>query len=183
MRDECLCFSWFPSEVKRVFSDEYLPTDRDILQSRVTTQGVQSCIFELPEVMMKVTDVSGLKSLRNKWLMLFSDINAIFYVVSLTAYWQKTKDLAEGGENAMLESLAVFESVVNSKLVAGVPIILFLNKIDLLKKYLKTYPLKAVFPDYSGEYNNEIPYRIEVLLFLFILLYRVLSQYGDSHCR
>lgn len=53
-------------------------------------------------------------------------------------------------QNRMLESLVLFDSVVNSRWFVRTSIILFLNKVDLFKQKLERIPLNEYFPDYSG---------------------------------
>lgn len=50
----------------------------------------------------------------------------------------------------MLESLVLFESVINSRWFARTSIILFLNKIDVFKAKLPKVPLEKYFADYAG---------------------------------
>src|SRR4051794_27105646 len=53
-------------------------------------------------------------------------------------------------QNRMMESLVLFDSVVNSRWFMRTSIILFLNKVDLFKQKLSRSPLSNYFPDYSG---------------------------------
>lgn len=51
----------------------------------------------------------------------------------------------------MLESIALFESVVNSRWFLQTSIMLFLNKVDLFKTKVARVPLENYFPDYGGK--------------------------------
>lgn len=53
----------------------------------------------------------------------------------------------------MMESLVLFDSVVNSRWFLRTSIILFFNKIDLLQQKLSRSPFSNYFPDYSGGDN------------------------------
>jgi hypothetical protein len=53
-------------------------------------------------------------------------------------------------QNRMMESLVLFDSVVNSRWFMRTSIVLFLNKVDLFRQKLKKSPLVEYFPDYSG---------------------------------
>lgn len=53
-------------------------------------------------------------------------------------------------QNRMIESLILFDSVVNSRWFMRTSIVLFLNKIDLFMQKLERSPLSKYFPDYSG---------------------------------
>jgi guanine nucleotide-binding protein subunit alpha len=50
----------------------------------------------------------------------------------------------------MIESIALFESVVNSRWFLHTSIMLFLNKVDLFKTKVARVPLEKYFPDYGG---------------------------------
>ena len=53
-------------------------------------------------------------------------------------------------QNRMLESIDMFETVVNLKSFSNTPIILFLNKLDVFREKLAKLPLQWHFPDYRG---------------------------------
>jgi len=53
-------------------------------------------------------------------------------------------------QNRMLESLVLFESVINSRWFLRTSIILFLNKIDVFKNKLPKVPLEKYFEEYTG---------------------------------
>lgn len=50
----------------------------------------------------------------------------------------------------MVESLVLFESVINSRWFLGTSVVLFLTKIDVFKSKLATVPLQRYFPEYAG---------------------------------
>ncbi|PYH48083.1 G-protein alpha-subunit [Aspergillus saccharolyticus JOP 1030-1] len=52
--------------------------------------------------------------------------------------------------NRMMESILLFDSIVNSRWFLKTSIILFMNKIDLFKEKLPHSPLEKHFPDYKG---------------------------------
>lgn len=51
----------------------------------------------------------------------------------------------------MLESLSLFESIVNSRWFIHTSIMLFLNKVDLFKSKIVRVPFQKYFPDYGGQ--------------------------------
>lgn len=68
-------------------------------------------------------------------------------------------------QNRMMESLVLFDSVVNSRWFMRTSIILFLNKVDLFKQKLGRSPLGNYFPDYSG--GNDVNRAAKYLLWRF----------------
>lgn len=65
----------------------------------------------------------------------------------------------------MMESLVLFDSVVNSRWFMRTSIILFLNKVDLFSAKLAKSPLSNYFPDYTG--GPEVKQAAKYLLWRF----------------
>lgn len=81
---------------------------------------------------------------------------------SLTRYKMSSSNKRQ---NRMMESLVLFDSVVNSRWFTRTSIILFLNKVDLFRQKLGRSPLSNYFPDYSG--GNDINRASKYLLWRF----------------
>ena len=109
-------------------------------------------------------DVGGQRSERKKWIHCFENVTSIIFCVALSEYDQVLLEessqvclvaslvwnLADVLQNRMMESLVLFDSVVNSRWFMRTSIVLFLNKVDLFRQKLKKSPLGEYFPDYSG---------------------------------
>ncbi|KYR02459.1 G-protein subunit alpha 2 [Tieghemostelium lacteum] len=138
---------YFFDNIDRMTAPGYVPTDQDILHTRVMTRGVHETIFEVGKIKFRLVDVGGQRSERKKWLSCFEDVTAVVFCVALSEY-----DLLlfeDNSTNRMLESLKVFSDVCNSWFV-NTPIILFLNKSDLFREKIKTVDLSETFPEYRG---------------------------------
>lgn len=98
--------------------------------------------------LLSMFDVGGQRSERKKWIHCFEAVKSIIFCVSLSEYDQVL--LEESRQNRMIESLVLFESVVNSRWFLRTTIILFLNKIDVFRQKIKKIPLERFFPDYGG---------------------------------
>jgi guanine nucleotide-binding protein subunit alpha len=72
---------------------------------------------------------------------------------------------ADNTQNRMMESLVLFDSVVNSRWFMRTSIVLFLNKVDLFRAKLPKSPLGNYFPDYSG--GNDVNRAAKYLLWRF----------------
>ena len=55
----------------------------------------------------------------------------------------------------MKDSMSLFDAVSNNVHLKKAPLILFLNKVDLFKKFLNLHPLNEHFPEYTGGANVE----------------------------
>lgn len=53
--------------------------------------------------------------------------------------------------NRLVESMNIFETIVNNKLFLNVSIILFLNKTDLLVEKIRTVDIRKNFPEFRGD--------------------------------
>ena len=66
----------------------YLPTDQDILRSRVKTTGITETMFRVGELTYRLYDVGGQRSERKKWIHCFENVTALVFLVSLSEYDQ-----------------------------------------------------------------------------------------------
>jgi signal recognition particle receptor subunit beta len=95
-----------------------------------------------------VVDVGGQRTERKKWIHCFEDVKAIIFFVDASAY---NMNLFEDERvNRLLESFTLFEEICNCKYFDSTPLILFLNKSDLLKEKILEVDIKDYFEDYSG---------------------------------
>lgn len=145
LNDSC---HYFMSALDRISGPGYLPTDQDILRARVKTCTISELAFQYRGVAFSLTDVGGQRSERRKWLHCFQGVTAILFCASLAEYNQTLRE--DATTNRMTESLRLFKEIASSTWFEGTPIILFLNKTDLLQEKIATIPLTVCFPEYIG---------------------------------
>lgn len=68
--------SYFDS-VARIGAPGFVPTDQDILRSRVKTTGISETTFKIGELTYRLFDVGGQRSERKKWIHCFENVTAI----------------------------------------------------------------------------------------------------------
>lgn len=119
-----------------------------MLRSRVKTTGITESHFQIGELKYKLFDVGGQRSERKKWIHCFENVTAILFLVAISEYDQSLYE--DESINRMQESLALFDSICNSRWFVRTSIILFLNKIDLFKQKIQNSPIRDYFPDYTG---------------------------------
>ncbi|ERT01591.1 guanine nucleotide-binding protein alpha-3 subunit [Sporothrix schenckii ATCC 58251] len=139
---------YFFDEVRRIVHPDYIPNEMDVLRARTKTTGIYETRFQMGPLSIHMFDVGGQRSERKKWIHCFEDVTSIIFCVALSEYDQVL--LEESSQNRMMESLLLFDSVVNSRWFMRTSIILFLNKVDIFKQKLGRSPLGNYFPDYSG---------------------------------
>lgn len=145
---------YYLSQLQRIGSRDYIPTQQDVLRTRVKTFGIIETQYYYKELSFKIFDVAGQPSERKKWIHYFEGVSAIIFCAALSAY---DLVLAEDEEtNRMHESLRLFESICNNTWFVDTSIILFLNKKDIFEDKIKTSPLTICFPEYCGgdEYHE-----------------------------
>merc|ERR1719427_836665 len=145
--------AYYMDALDRLCAADYIPTEQDVLRTRVKTTGIIETTFEYKDLNFTLIDVGGQRSERKKWIHCFEDVTAIIFCVGLSAYDQV---LVEDEEtNRMRESLKLFDQICNLNFFQKTSMILFLNKVDLFKEKIERSPLKICFPEYEGEDDFE----------------------------
>lgn len=120
----------------------------DILQCRKPTDHISETIFDIEKKQWHFIDIAGQLDKRPKWVPYFEDGNAILFVASAASYDQVTDEIP--GVNQFIDSLVLFENIVNHPSLKNASIILFLNKVDLLRQKLKRSPVSQHILYYKG---------------------------------
>ncbi len=145
---------YFMANISRICSKGYVPTQQDILNSRSQTITVEEETFLYKNTKFRIIDVGGQRNERKKWLPLFERVTGFMFFASLVEYDQFLAEDKE--ENRMKESLNIFGAVCNYYNAENPPpIILFLNKKDLLETKVLSVDLNIVFPEYTGGLNYD----------------------------
>jgi len=120
---------YFLEKIQEIGAKDYLPTEQDVLRSRVRTTGIVESNFAIDGNHFKMMDVGGQRNERKKWLHCFSGVTAILFVAALSEYDQVLFEDEE--TNRMVEALNLFDEICNYKMFKKTSMILFLNKRDL----------------------------------------------------
>jgi GTPase SAR1 family protein len=144
---------YFFDKIKEVAADNYLPTQQDVLRSRVRTTGIVENEFEIDGNKFKMFDVGGQRNERKKWIHCFENVTAVLFVAAISEYDQVLYE--DENTNRMNEALSLFEEICNSRWFHDTSMILFLNKRDLFGEKIVKVPLSVCFPDYDGENTYE----------------------------
>uniref|UniRef100_A0A183BYK9 Guanine nucleotide-binding protein alpha-7 subunit n=1 Tax=Globodera pallida TaxID=36090 RepID=A0A183BYK9_GLOPA len=143
---------YFLDNLPRLSAREYLPTEQDLLRTRIKTTGITEVLFELKGLTFRVIDVGGQRSERKKWIHCFDNVNAIIFISSLSEFDQTLRE--DNCTNRMQESLKLFDSICNSPWFSDIHFILFLNKKDIFSDKIQRSPLTVCFPEYKGQQNQ-----------------------------
>uniref|UniRef100_A0A8C6PQG5 Adenylate cyclase-inhibiting G alpha protein n=1 Tax=Nothobranchius furzeri TaxID=105023 RepID=A0A8C6PQG5_NOTFU len=144
---------YYLNDLDRICEQNYIPTQQDVLRTRVKTTGIVETHFTFKDLHFKMFDVGGQRSERKKWIHCFEGVTAIIFCVALSDY---DLVLAEDEEmNRMHESMKLFDSICNNKWFKRTSIILFLNKKDLFEEKVSRSPLTICYPEYNGGSSYE----------------------------
>ncbi|XP_049577150.1 guanine nucleotide-binding protein subunit alpha-12 [Syngnathus scovelli] len=140
---------YFLDNLERIGQLSYTPSRQDILFARKATKGIVEHDFVIKKIPFKMVDVGGQRSQRQKWFQCFDGITSILFMVSSSEYDQVLME--DRRTNRLVESMNIFETIVNNKLFLNVSIILFLNKTDLLVDKIRTADIRKNFPEFRGD--------------------------------
>ncbi|CZR66446.1 uncharacterized protein PAC_16347 [Phialocephala subalpina] len=144
-------FSYFMEDIQRIASNDYLPTNADILKlgsAAPAKSGVQEHRFAMGSLSLHMFDISSEQSTRKKWIHRFEDCISLVFFADLSKYDEVFPE--ELTQNRITEILALFDSVVNSRWFIRASITLLLCNVKHFKEKLRSKPLSNYFPDYSG---------------------------------
>jgi GTPase SAR1 family protein len=144
---------YFMDRLDEIMKDGYIPSEQDVLRSRVRTTGIVENDFVIDGNQFKMYDVGGQRNERKKWIHCFENVTAVLFVAAISEYDQVLYE--DENTNRMVEALNLFEEICNSRWFRETSMILFLNKRDLFAEKIKKVPLSKYFPDYTGDNSFE----------------------------
>jgi len=144
---------YFLDKIHEVGAEDYVPTEQDVLRSRVRTTGIVENDFSIDGNQFKMFDVGGQRNERKKWIHCFSEVTAVLFVAALSEYDMVLYE--DEDTNRMEEALNLFDEICNSRWFKKTSMILMLNKRDLFAEKIQKVPLTKCFPDYPGPNTYE----------------------------
>lgn len=139
---------YFFGRIDDIMAPGYCPDNQDVLRAREATTGIHEFTFDLDPAEFRMIDVGGQRSERRKWIHCFERITSVIFIVACSEFDQKLVEEKE--MNRMVESIALFEQIINYYWFKNTSFILFLNKKDILQEKLQTTSLKSYFKDFKG---------------------------------
>ncbi|KAL0070319.1 hypothetical protein AAF712_002506 [Marasmius tenuissimus] len=146
----------------------------DVLKARLKTLGVTEHPFFVTTrdgkkgAKWKIYDVGGARNRRHAWVPYFTDVDAIIFLVPISAFDQVLEEVNNKGTpkdrrvNRLEDSLLLWKGVISNKLLSNVSIMLFLNKCDLLRLKLGVGVRLAdhliLYGDRPNDYESVLKY-------------------------
>ncbi|KAL1591716.1 hypothetical protein SLS60_011715 [Paraconiothyrium brasiliense] len=140
--------SYYAENIARIASDDYVPSEADIIRLNQSSGGIKELRFAWDELGVHLFNISGFipDQFRKRWFHQLENASALIYTVDVSTYDQPY--LGQPTESQLLDDFATFESYANSPKFAGSSIILLLNNFTRFKEKLAHTPLETFFADY-----------------------------------
>jgi guanine nucleotide-binding protein G(i) subunit alpha len=140
---------YFVNRADVIFASDCEPSFEDCLRCYIRNVGICDCRFEVSGANFCFCATSGTDGgSRGIITHRCEYLSGIILVASLSEYDHIY--CFDGVRNRMDVSFGCFGMIFERQILDGMPIILVLNKRDVLRKKIKTNPLKSRFPEYSG---------------------------------
>ena len=132
-----------------VFSEDYNPSQLDVTKTRIRTTGLVEAKYEINNVCFHIWDMGGTRNERRKWICSFENVSCVIFTAALNHY--DSVLFEDESRNAMLESIQLFDEIVNSKWFKRTEFVLFLTKLDTFKALLRNgVSLSKCFNEENG---------------------------------
>ncbi|KAF8633628.1 hypothetical protein AX15_001317 [Amanita polypyramis BW_CC] len=169
---------FFLDSLERVTSLRYIPSDDDILRARLKTIGVSEHRFKLRAGNMvshdwRIFDVGGARSLRAAWAPYFDNMDTIIFLAPISCFDQVLVE--DSTVNRLEDSILLWKSVVSNSLLKHTEIVLFLNKVDIMKAKLEAGIKFGNFVISYGNRPNDLEHASSYLKKKFAALHKQYS--------
>ena len=78
--------AYYLNALGRISAPNYMPTEMDILNTRVRTVGIMPIQFTYKDMCFEMVDVGGQRTQRKKWFHCFDNIQAVIFCTALSEY-------------------------------------------------------------------------------------------------
>ena len=146
---------YFFDKIDDVFSEDYLPSDEDILKTRNKTIGITRNNMKAENHNVLLIDLGGQMSERNKYKSITEEVDALIYTISLCDY---NRMMYENSDKSRKDDqFELFNYFAENEKYSGKPVFLICNKADLFKdKIENSNTFREAFPDFVGDEQSPV---------------------------
>jgi guanine nucleotide-binding protein subunit alpha len=142
------CAPYFAQEVQRIASEDYVPTEADIVRLNQSIGGIKELRFNWDELDVHLFNINGYipDQFRKRWFHQFDSVTSLVYTVDVSLYDRPF--YGQTAKSQLLNDFASFECWATSPKFAESAVILLLNNFTRFRDKLRYSPLETFFPDY-----------------------------------
>lgn len=139
---------YFAQEAQRIASEEYVPTEADIIRLNQSIGGIKELRFSWDELDVHLFNINGYipDQFRKRWFHQFDSVTSLVYTVDVSLYDRPF--YGQTNKSQLLEDFASFESWATSSNFGDSAVILLLNNFTRFRDKLRFSPLETLFPEY-----------------------------------
>lgn len=129
-------------EAPRILSDHYHPSDEDVVRMRIRTAAVLTSLLNIHGRRVHFYEMGSLRNQNQRLIHLMQFVDIIIFVVPLSAYTNTA---------AFDQVFELFEKIVHSTWLFDLPVLILLNKADLLRESLLSMPFAEHYAPAQGK--------------------------------
>lgn len=154
---------YFAQEIERIASDDFVPSEADIMRLDQTLGGIRELRFNWDELDVHLFNISGYvpAHFQKRWFHQLEGATALVFTIDVSRYDQPY--LGQPSESQLLDDFANFESLAASEKFASSSIILLLNNFTRFREKLPYSPLETFFSDYVPGEDSDLTARQYIL--------------------
>ncbi|CAL8096126.1 unnamed protein product [Calicophoron daubneyi] len=134
--------SYFIRHVDRIIQEDYIPTLQDILVMRQPSKAVRETELHIGTINLRTIDLAEQGKYLHKHLHYFESVNTVLFLVSLSDCMRTA--LNSSAKNELEKTVELFETLLFSPHMFKKDFVVFLNKVDLLKKAIHEASLDII---------------------------------------
>jgi guanine nucleotide-binding protein G(i) subunit alpha len=145
---------YFAQEIQRITTEDYIPTEGDIIRLNQSIGGIKELRFNWDELDVHLFNINRYipDQFRKRWFHQFDSPTSLVYTVDVSLYDRPF--YGQTTKSQLLEEFASFESWATSPNFADSAVILLLNNFTRFRDKLRYSPLETFFPDYEPSAND-----------------------------
>lgn len=144
---------YFLDQASVVWSNEYLPTEDDLVRASISTCGISNRVVWTGESNIHLIDVGGLRGERGRWVSVFPNTDILVFTVDLSNYDQSLVE--DKKKNAFSESVDVFKGLMRLPFFATCKCCVFMTKDDIFRKKVLEVDMSTHVKGYTGGLDYE----------------------------